>query len=153
MASVQRFRAEIQDAGGGAYVVVPFDLEETFGKKRLQALVTFDGQPYRGLVGKYRGEVMVIVPKNIREAIKKGPGDEVEVSVEEDTAPREVAVPDDLAAALEGAPEAKAFFERLSYTHRREYVSWIEKAKRPETRTRRIGQAVEKLKDREKSYR
>jgi bifunctional DNA-binding transcriptional regulator/antitoxin component of YhaV-PrlF toxin-antitoxin module len=151
MANVQRFRAEIQDAGGGAYVVVPFDLEETFGKKRLQAKVTFDGHPYRGSVGKYRGEVMVIVPKNIREAIGKQAGDEVEVTIEEDAEPRVVEVPDDLAKALEDAPEARTFFESLSYTHKREYVTWIEEAKRAETRERRITKAVEMLQEGKKT--
>jgi uncharacterized protein YdeI (YjbR/CyaY-like superfamily) len=83
--------------------------------------------------------------KGIREQIGKGLGDAVEVTVEADTAPREIAVPDDLTAAFTEAPEARAFFDSLAYTHRREYVRWIEEARREETRARRVAQAVAML--------
>lgn len=63
----------------------------------------------------------------------------------EDTAPREVEVPSDLASALEAVPAAAAHFGRLAYTHKREYANWIADAKRPETRQRRIEKAVQLL--------
>lgn len=53
-----------------------------------------------------------------------------------------VEAPEDLASALAGAPEASAKWERLSSSHRTEYVSWIEEAKKPETRARRIERAL-----------
>ena len=142
-----RFTAPIQEAnGGGAYVVVPFDVEAAFGSKRPPVKATFDGVPYRGTLVRMGGpEHLLVILKDIRQQIGKGPGDAVEVTVEADAEPREVAVPEDLAAALDEAPEARAFFDGLAYTHRREYVRWIEEAKRDETRARRIGQAVERL--------
>lgn len=57
-----------------------------------------------------------------------------------DTEPREIDVPIDLEAAFDD--EARAAFERMSYTHRREYADWIEEAKRAETRARRVAKAV-----------
>ena len=66
-------------------------------------------------------------------------------SIELDTEPREVDVPADLEAALDA--EAKAAFERMSYTHRKEYAEWIEEAKRPETRERRVAKAVEMIRE------
>ena len=141
------FTAPIESAGGGgAYVTVPFDVEEAFGSKRPPVKATFDGVPYRGRLVRMGGPRHLLpVLKAIREQIGKGPGDAVTVTVEPDTAPREVAVPADLAAALAEAPEARAFFDGLAYTHRKEYVRWIEEAKREETRARRVGQAVAML--------
>jgi uncharacterized protein YdeI (YjbR/CyaY-like superfamily) len=63
------------------------------------------------------------------------------------TAPREVAVPADLAEALAGDNEVARFFAGLSYSHQRAYVTWIESAKKDETRRRRVAQAVVKLRD------
>lgn len=147
MPDTQTFTATIEDAGssGGAYVTIPFDLEEVFGKKRMKARVTFDGELYRGTIGRYGGTYMVIVRKDIREAIGKEPGDEVEVTIEEDTEPRVVEVPADVKAALAAEPEAEAFFDDLSFTHKKEYVQWVEEAKREETRERRIGKMIEML--------
>lgn len=65
--------------------------------------------------------------------------------LEEDTEPREITVPEELRKALESHPEAGALFRQLSYTHQKEYVSWIEEAKREQTRQRRIVQTVQLL--------
>lgn len=53
-----------------------------------------------------------------------------------------VKVPDDVRAALRANPDAAAFFDELSYSHRREYVDWIEEAKREDTRQRRIQKMI-----------
>jgi uncharacterized protein YdeI (YjbR/CyaY-like superfamily) len=74
-------------------------------------------------------------------------GEVVEVAIERDDDPRVVEVPDDLAAALEGEEAASEAFAGLSYSHQREYVEWITEAKRPETRARRVAQAVERLQE------
>jgi uncharacterized protein YdeI (YjbR/CyaY-like superfamily) len=74
-------------------------------------------------------------------------GDTVSVELARDDEPRTIEPPADLAAALAAAPEARSMFAGLSYTHRREYVRWIEEARRAETRTRRVGKAVELLRD------
>jgi uncharacterized protein YdeI (YjbR/CyaY-like superfamily) len=84
------------------------------------------------------------VLKAIREGLGKVPGDSVVVTVERDTAERTVTVPQDLATALAAAAMG-ATFDALSFSHQREYVSWIEEAKRAETRTRRIEQTIERL--------
>lgn len=75
------------------------------------------------------------------------PGEVVEVAIERDDDPRVVEVPEDLAAALEGDDAAGTNFAGLSYSHQREYVEWITEAKRPETRARRVAQAVERLRE------
>jgi uncharacterized protein YdeI (YjbR/CyaY-like superfamily) len=72
-------------------------------------------------------------------------GERVEVEVELDDEPRVVEVPDDLARALRGEKDARDAFERLSYTHRKEYVRWIEEAKRDETRRSRIERTISML--------
>jgi uncharacterized protein YdeI (YjbR/CyaY-like superfamily) len=74
--------------------------------------------------------------------------DRVQVTVELDTAPRTVRVPRDLREALRRDSEADAAFGKLSFTHRREYVEWVEEAKRPETRERRIAGTLERLRER-----
>jgi uncharacterized protein YdeI (YjbR/CyaY-like superfamily) len=91
------------------------------------------------------GESMVGLNREVREGAGVQAGDNVDVVLELDTAPREVEVPAALAEALAGDAQAKANFESLAYTHRREYAQWIEEAKREETRQRRIGQALEML--------
>ncbi len=141
------FRAVIEKAeGGGAYVTVPFDVEEVFGKKRVKVKAIIEGIPYQGSLVRMGGPCHILgVLKEIREKSGKSFGDEIEVTVEEDTEPREVTIPPDVAQALETNPEADAFFKQLSYSHQREYVQWIEEAKRDTTRQKRIEDMVEML--------
>lgn len=145
-ASTFTFTAPIEGGAGGAYVTVPFDAEAVFGAKRIPIKATIDGVPYRGSLVRMGGGSHVLgVLKAIREQIGKQPGDPVEVTLEADTDERTVEVPGDLAAALAAAPPAKAAFDALAYSHRREYVRWIEEAKRAATRTGRVARAVELL--------
>ena len=141
------FDATIEDAGGGGtFVTVPFDVEAAFGKKRVKVKATIDGVPYRGSLMRMGGPChMLGVLKEIRDKVGKGPGDQVHVVVEEDTEPRLVEVPEDLRHALDADPNARRFFDGLSYTHQREYVSWIVEAKRAETRQNRILKAIDML--------
>ena len=74
------------------------------------------------------------------------PSDEVTISVEPDTEPRLIEIPPDLARELKKDKEAKAFFDKLSYTHQKEYVTWINEAKKQETRQNRILKTLEMLK-------
>jgi uncharacterized protein YdeI (YjbR/CyaY-like superfamily) len=74
-------------------------------------------------------------------------GDQVDVDLALDSGPREVAVPDDLAAALAQDEEARGRFDGLSYTHRKEWVRWIEEAKKAETRATRLTKTVESLRE------
>ncbi len=147
MTEKHTFSAEIEQAdSGGAYVTVPFDVESTFGQKRVPVNATIDGVPYRGSLVRMGGSSHVLgVLKDIRERIGKQAGDVVEVVIEEDTEPRVVEVPADLEAAFRSAPEARRAFDSLSYSHKREYVRWIESAKRIETRSGRIARTIEQL--------
>ena len=141
------FWAVIEDAGGGGtFVEVPFDVEATFGKKRVKVKATIEGVPYRGsLVRMGRPCHMLVVLKEIRDKIGKRPGDQVHVVVEEDKEPRLIEVPGDLRQALDADAEAGRFFEGLSYTHQKEYVNWVIEAKRPETRQNRILKVLDML--------
>ena len=152
MKKEHKFTAVIQDAGkGGAYVVVPFDVEQVFGKKRVKVKATIDGHPYRGSLVRMGGSEHILgVLKKIRTEIGKTYGDEVTILVAEDTTPREVTIPQDLQDVLKRNPEAEKFFNQLSYTHRKEYVRWIEDAKRAQTRQRRLERTVEMLKQKKK---
>ncbi|HUS14704.1 MAG TPA: YdeI/OmpD-associated family protein [Chloroflexia bacterium] len=148
MDEVQEFDATLIDAGGGGvYVEVPFDVPAVFGiKGQVKVQATIDGAPYRGSLARMGGpHHILIVLKAIREAIGKQPGDQVHVTLVRDTAERSILVPDDLQAALGAQPAAQAAFDKLAYTHRKEYVAWITEAKRPETRQRRVEQAVLRL--------
>jgi uncharacterized protein YdeI (YjbR/CyaY-like superfamily) len=94
-----------------------------------------------------RGESLLGLNRAVRDAAGVEAGDAVEVTIELDTAPREVEVPADLAGALAGDPVASQAFEKLAFTHRKEFARWIEEAKRPETRERRVAQTVQRLRE------
>ncbi|MCJ7530452.1 MAG: YdeI/OmpD-associated family protein [Anaerolineales bacterium] len=147
MGKTYTFRAVIERGDGrGAFITVPFDVEQAFGKKRVKIKASIDGEPYRGSLVRMGGPCHKLgVLKEIREKIGKRPGDEVQVTLEEDTEPRVIEVPADLHEALKSSPEAEAFFQKLPYAHQREYVRWIEQAKHEQTRRDRIARAVEML--------
>ena len=141
------FRAIIENpGGGGAFVRVPLDVEKVFGKKRVPVRATIDGEPYRGTLVRMGGSChLLLILKEIRMKIGKTFGDEVEVTLEEDIQPRIVEVPLGFQKALDQAPAAKAVFEKMSYTHRKEYVTAILDARRDETRRSRIEKTIDKL--------
>ena len=148
MSNKYTFTATIQDAGGGgAFVEVPFDVESLFGSKRPKIKALIEDVPYRGTLTRMGTDCHILgIRKEIREQIAKTFGDEVTVTVEPDTESRRVEVPAELKQAFRTEKEAKAVFERLSYTHQKEYVTWINEAKRAETRQNRIAKTMEMLK-------
>ena len=130
----------------GAYITIPFDVEKIYGTKgRLKVKATFEGHPYRGSLANMGTGHILIVRKDIRAAIEKKAGDKIQVTLEPDTEPREVIVPEDLAGAFRKSAKAKSFFEKLSYTNKKEYAVWITSAKKPETRERRVQDTIKKL--------
>ena len=143
------FTATIIDAGGGgAFVEVPFDVEATFGSKRPKVKALIEGVPYRGTLVRMGSENhILIILKSIREQIGKTFGDEIKVSVEADVEERVATVPAELKRVFKSDKEAKSAFEKLSYSHQKEYVKWIEEAKKAETRARRVEQAIQLLKE------
>jgi Bacteriocin-protection, YdeI or OmpD-Associated/Domain of unknown function (DUF1905) len=138
------FDADLERVGKtSARLRVPVDLKQIFGRARPPLKVTVEGHTWRTTPGVYGGVAYIGLNKDVRAAAAVDAGDRVRVAVELDTEPRTVAVPPDLRAALQADPEANAAFAKLSFTHRREYVEWIEEAKRPETRARRITGTVD----------
>ncbi len=142
------FTAPIQNAGGGgAFVEIPFDVEAAFGSKKPKIKAMIEGVPYRGTLVRMGTEChLLLILKGIREQIGKTFGDEIKITVEADTEPRVVDLPAELKKAFKIEKEAKAVFNKLAYTHQREYVMLINEAKREETRQTRIIKTIEMLK-------
>lgn len=154
MTKKHSFTATIQNAGGGgAFVEVPFDVEAAFGSKKPKVMAFIDGVPYRGTLVRMGTEChLLLILKSIREQIGKSFGDKVKITVEPDIEPRLIVVPTELKKAFKTEKEAKAFFDKLSYTHQREYVQWINEAKREETRQARLLKTIEMLKKSRKAH-
>ena len=148
MTNKHTFTAPIQNAsGGGAFVEVPFDVEAAFGSKRPKVKAMIEGIPYRGTLVRMGTEChLLLILKEIREQAGKTFGDEVKVTVEPDEEPRVVELPPELKKAFKTEKEAKSFFEKLAYSHQREYVLWINGSKKEETRQARIAKTIEMLK-------
>jgi hypothetical protein len=143
-----KFRAEIHAGiGGGAYILFPYDVEKEFGSKaQVPVQAMFDGVTYRGSLAKYgHPQHLLGVPKAVRQKIGKQPGDNVEVEVWKDEQERTVEVPPELHKLIK-KERLLPFFDKLSYTHRKEYCRWITDAKKEETRLRRLEKAIEMMK-------
>lgn len=142
-----RFRATIELGGKTATgIQVPAEVVESLGAgKRPAVRVVINGYSYRSTVAPMGGVFMLPVSAEVRERAGVSAGDEVDVEVESDTAPREVQVPADFAAALGQDAEAERFFATLSYSNKQRLVLSIEGAKTDETRQRRIAKAMSAL--------
>lgn len=141
------FSAPIIDAGVGAYIEFPFDTLDLFGTiGRIPVVVEFDSVPYQGTMLKYGTEKhIIILVKKIREAIGKQAPDVVHVKVELDDRKREVDIPEDVQLALTENPPSDEKFQKLAFTHQKEYMRWIEESKKPETRQRRVDKMIQEL--------
>jgi len=140
------FTAELERVGKtSARFPVPFDLKGAFGRARPPVRVTIRGHAWRTTPGVNGGVGYIGLNRAVRAAAGVDAGDRVRVTMELDTVPRTIEPPEDLRARLEAAPDALARFAGLSFTHRREYVEWVEGAKRPETRARRLATFVAML--------
>ena len=135
----------IPSAPNSGAIPFPFDMVECFGKKSVKVKITCDGIEYRGLLKSMGNGPFCLFRKDIRQKLGKGPGDTVHVTVQKDTEERVVEVPSELKERLEASPQAKAFFEKLSYTGRKEYARWVASAKREDTKLRRLEKSVEFL--------
>ena len=131
--------------GGGSFVTFPFSTVELFGAKgRVPIAATIDGVDYRGSLTPYNGVHMIVVLLALQEQIGKGAGDVVHVELTLDTAERVVELGQDVEDALAEASRLDQF-RAQSYSHQREYAVWIDSAKKPETRSARIGKMLELL--------
>jgi len=125
-------------------IQVPDDVVTALGSsRRPPVVVTVGGHTYRTTVAPMGGAFWIPLAAEHREAAGVRAEQEVDVRIELDPAPREVAIPEDLDAGLDDA--ARAFFTGLAPSHRKEWVRWVEEAKKPETRAARITKTVESL--------
>lgn len=134
---------EGMDATG---ITIPFDVEKTFGAKRVPVKVTINGAQHRSTIVKMHGKFMVGVPKVFREAANVKPGEVISVTIEKDSEKRTVEIPEDLAKALANESLTEVF-AKMSYTHRKEFVNAVKDAKREETRHRRIEKTIAMLRE------
>jgi Bacteriocin-protection, YdeI or OmpD-Associated/Domain of unknown function (DUF1905) len=143
-----RFRTTIVQSGKNTTgIQVPDEIVEALGSgKRPAVEVTVNGYSYRSTVASMGGVFMVSLSAEHRAGAGVGGGDEVEVDLELDSAPREVTVPPELVAALDAEPAARATFDGLSYSNKSWHVLQVTGAKTEETRQRRIARSVEALK-------
>ena len=139
-----KLRTTLEPRGPAAAVLLTDEqvAEVGGGKKSFPVLVTVNGHTLRLRLARMGGESMIGFSKAAREEAGVAPGDEVDVEIALDETPREVEVPPELAAALDGDPSARSAFDALAFTHRKEYARWVAEAKRPETRERRVAETL-----------
>lgn len=144
-----RFRTTILQGDKTATGIrVPDEVVEALGAgKRPKVLVTIRGYTYRNSVAVMGGEYMIGVSAENRAGAEVAGGDEVDVDIELDTAPRVITEPRDFASALDAEPEARRTFDGLSYSNKSWHVLQIDGARTDETRQRRIGKSVAALRD------
>jgi Domain of unknown function (DUF1905)/Bacteriocin-protection, YdeI or OmpD-Associated len=149
MATPKRFRAVLEkDTDSSATAIaIPFDVQKAFGSRaRVPVRGTLNGFAFRSSVFPMGGGChWLVVNRDMREGAKIKAGETISVVMERDDEPRTITPPKDFARALKANKAALAAWDKLSYTHRKEYAKSIEEAKKPETRARRIGKAVEAL--------
>lgn len=139
----------LQRRGPAAAVVLSDDqvAEVGEGRKAFPVRATINGYTWAGRVSRMGGEFLLGLSREVRTGAGVEAGDEVTVTIALDEAPREVDVPAALAQALEGDATAKATFDALAFTHRKEFARWIAEAKKDETRERRVAQALQMLRE------
>jgi hypothetical protein len=147
--AVKRFRALVRREEGSEVcaIDIPFDVEKAFGSRgRVPVRGTLNGAPYRGSAFRMGGDChFMVVNRKLRAAAGVRGGETVPVTMGRDDEPRVITPPDDFARALEADEDARATWDKLSFTHRREHVEHVEEAKRPETRRRRIEKSIRLL--------
>ena len=144
----ETFTTTLQQAEGlnATGINIPPEVIAALGtQKRPKVKVTVNGYTYRNTVAVFGDVFMVGVSQAHREAAGLKAGDQIEVTLELDTEPRTVEVPEDLRAALSEKAGAMEAFDALAFSRRKEFVRQVEEAKAQETRERRIGKIVAEL--------
>ena len=142
MGATASYTTTILGVGNNAGIPVPEEILEELGAgKRPGLLVNANGYEYRTSVGVMKGQFLLSLSAAHRKASGLGPGDEVSVTLTVADAPREVNVPEDLAAAMEAAG-VRAFFDGLSNSLQRYHIDLVTGAKAEDTRARRVEKAV-----------
>ena len=138
-------RVKLHQDGPMCFVPVPFDPRAVFGKVRAPVKVTLNSYTYRSTIFSMGGITCIPLRKSHRQAARLEGNEQVTVRIALDTGAREVDVPLDLAKEFRKHRAAAGRWKELSYTHRREHVEAIVSAKKPETRARRIANALRAL--------
>jgi hypothetical protein len=127
------------------FVELPFDVRKEFGRARPPVRISINGHSYRSTVCVYGGKYFVPVRKSNQEAAGVKAGEVVKVMIAADSDVRQVEPPPEIAAVLSRNKTAKARWEKLSYTNKKEHAEAILQAKRPETRGRRLEKILAQL--------
>jgi len=143
------FESRLESDQGACFIRVPPRTLTALGQgKRLPVRVTINGYSYRTTIAVYGGKSYLGVRREVREAAGVAAGDQLTVGLEYDAEPRTVDLPDALRSALEADAAAAAAFEKPSYTRKKEFIHWVTGAKRADTQSRRMEQAMEMLRAR-----
>ena len=149
-----KFTATIKavDKVDGAYVEFPYDVKEVFGSKgKIKVAATFDGYEYRGILTNMGTDCHIIgITKEIRSKIGKQPGDEIEVTIKEDTESRAKEITQSLSDALLSNSDAYEFFNTLTDSQKNKFITYIESAKKKETADSRLKKVIVMLNIKEK---
>lgn len=143
--SSKTYRTTIVREESMCYVPVPFDPKEVFGRVRAPVKVTLNGFTYRSTIAPMGGICAIPLRKSNREAAGLEGGETLEVRLDLDTDKREVTPPADFTKALKAAPPAWDRWQEMSFSHQREWVEALADAKKPETRVRRMENAVKEI--------
>jgi hypothetical protein len=146
----QKFEARLQGKGPGnawTFLPIPFDVQKAFGSRaRVPVVGTLNGFPFRNsLMPEGDGTHSMMVNKVLQKGAGAAAGDTVAVVIELDETPRSLAVPDDLKVLLTKHKSAETAFTGLAYSHKKAFLDWIDSAKKPETRAKRLKETIEML--------
>lgn len=154
MDKVCKFKGKIiaTDKVNGAYIEFPYDVKDVFGSNGIiKVVATFDGYKYRGILANMGTNCHIIgITKAIRAEIGKGPGDEVEVTIQKDNESRLEEIPQILKEALDKNPLAQEFFKTLTDSQKNKYIKFITSAKKEKTVKARLEKSLEMLSNKEK---
>ena len=141
-------RVKIVRNGSVCFIPVTFDPKVLFGKVRAPVRVRLNGYTYRSTIASMGGTVCIPLRRSNREAAGLQGGETLDVEIALDTEKRIVSPPPDFVTALKAAPPAWERWQELSFSHQREYAEAITEARKPETRARRIANAVRTIRSR-----
>jgi uncharacterized protein YdeI (YjbR/CyaY-like superfamily) len=141
-----KFRATVEPPEPMRGLEVPKEVAESLGEeKRPPVKITINGHTWSSRIAIMRGRYLIGLSNANREGAGVEIGQEIEVEVEYDHEPRVIVEPEDFTKALDADPAARAVYDRLSPSHKREHLRAIESAKKPDTRQRRIERALASL--------
>jgi hypothetical protein len=149
MGSTLRLTARLEKRGPAGASLLSDEQVTTLGAgaKVFPVLVTIAGTTLRLRLARMGGENLIGLSRAARAQAGVEVGDEVDVAIAADTAPRTIEVPEDLAAALAADPAARAAFDALAPSPRKEYVRRVTEAKRAQTRAQRVATTIERVRE------